>query len=81
MNYGSVAITVQLFTKDELIIQKINSQVMQNRSRDSAVVIATGYRLNGQGVEIHAMVGASRPVLWPNQSPTQWVPVAFSPGG
>jgi hypothetical protein len=53
----------------------------------TAVGIATGYRLDDQGVGVRVPLGArffsstsSRPVLGPTQPPIQWVPGTFSPG-
>jgi len=47
--------------------------------RDSSVGIATRYTLDGLGIESRSGGGdsphPSRPVLWPTQSPTPWVPV------
>ena len=46
-------------------------------SRDSSVGIATGYGLDGPGIESRwgrDFPHLSRPALWPNQPPVQWVP-------
>jgi hypothetical protein len=55
-------------------------------SWDSAVGIATGYRLD-DGSELEAkwnyfvLFTSSRPILGPTQSPIQWVLGALSPRG
>jgi hypothetical protein len=55
-------------------------------SQDSTVGIATGYRLDDQGVEVEVTVGSrnfsksSRPVLKPTHPPIQWVLGALSRG-
>jgi hypothetical protein len=43
------------------------------RSRDSAIGIATGYRLDGRGFGFRIPVGASRPdqFWWPTKPPIQ----------
>jgi hypothetical protein len=54
---------------------------------NSAVGIATGYRVNYRGVGVVVPVGSrifstsSRPNLGPTQPPVEWVPGALSPGG
>jgi hypothetical protein len=55
-------------------------------SRDSAVGITTGHRLDGQRIGMQIPVGSrifsmsSRLVLGPTQPPIQWVPGALSLG-
>jgi hypothetical protein len=49
-------------------------------SRDSVVVIATGYGLEHRRFEVPVPVGSSRPALGSTEPPTQWVPGALSPG-
>jgi hypothetical protein len=53
-------------------------------SRDSAVGIATGYRLDGRcsipGRDKIFLFTASRPALGSTQPPIQWVTEALSPG-
>jgi hypothetical protein len=49
-----------------------------NEGRDSAVGIATGYGLDGPGIESwwgRDFPHPSRPALGPTQPPIQWVPV------
>jgi hypothetical protein len=57
-------------------------------SVDSAVSIATAYRLDDQEVGVRVLVGTrifsfsmlSRPIQWPTQPPIQWVPGVHSQG-
>jgi hypothetical protein len=57
-------------------------------NQDSAVVIATGYRLDGRGgrrsspgrVENFLFSTSSRPALVPTQPPLEWVPGVKQPG-
>jgi hypothetical protein len=63
----------QLKNKDSYTSTHISLQV----GRGSSVSIATGYRLDGPGIESR-WVGRDfphlpRPVLWPTQPPVQWV--------
>jgi hypothetical protein len=56
------------------------------KSRDSSVGIALGYGLDDRGFEFRQGLGIfffttiSRPILWPTQSPIQWVPGTLSMG-
>jgi hypothetical protein len=56
------------------------------RSRDSAVGVATRYRLEDWGVVVQVPVGSrifstsSRPAVGPTQPPIKWVPGALSSG-
>jgi hypothetical protein len=74
------------------ILSKIQFNIIlpptsRSMSRDSVVVIATGYVLDDRGVGVRVPVGSkiffstsSRPTLGSTQPPTQWVPGALSPG-
>jgi hypothetical protein len=70
------------------LIVNLWCQLSYFRSRDSVVGIATGYELDVRGIGVRVPVGArffllatsSGPVLWPTQSPIQWVPGVPSPG-
>jgi hypothetical protein len=56
-------------------------QIMKlTESQDSSVGIATGYGLDGRGLEIFLFDTMSRPALRPTQPPIQWVLGALSPG-
>jgi hypothetical protein len=51
--------------------------------RDMAVGIASRYSLEGPGIDFRwerDFPQPSKPVLWPTQSPIQWVPSLFSGG-
>ena len=55
-----------------------NNNYNNNVGRDSSVVIATRYGIDGPGIESRwrrDFPHLSRPALWPTQPPAQWVPV------
>jgi hypothetical protein len=58
---------------------------MRSRSWYNSVGTATGYGLDGRGLNtgrdnVFLFSAASRPALGPTQPPIQWVPRALSPG-
>ena len=68
-------------TKNEYKVLAVIS--LQNVGRDSSVGIATGYGLDGPGIESRwgrDFPHPSRPALGPTQPPMQWVAGLFSRG-
>jgi hypothetical protein len=68
-----------------MILVKLLSYISV-KSRDSVVVTATGYGLEGRGVGVRVPLGvnifsaSSGPALGPIQPPIQWVLGVLSPG-
>ena len=59
------------------MMMEISSSDSQSVGRDSSVGIATGYGLDGPGIESHwgrDFPHLSRPALGRTQPPVQWVP-------
>jgi len=72
-------------TEEELLIlsgegvgkKEYRKCTLENVGWDSSVRIATGYGLDGPGIESRLQRDfpyLSRPALWPTQPPVQWVP-------
>jgi hypothetical protein len=66
--------------------KRLIAKVFISEGRDSAVGIATGYRLKDKDVRVRVSVGSRilfsmsfRPAQGPIQPPIQWVPRALSP--
>jgi hypothetical protein len=68
-----------IFTAQRMVFGRWNFQTvrLEQRGRDSSVGIATGYGLDGPGIESRwgrDFSHTSRPALGPTQPPVQWVP-------
>jgi hypothetical protein len=72
-----VDLTKRDYLEDPGIDERI---ILRSKGRLSSVVIATGYGMNGPGIESRwrrDFPHPARPALEPTQTPTQWVPGVF----